>query len=1703
MTTTHSTDQCQLHLDLLNSTAVQIHNGLFSVDLDSGSRPNVRVTTTEDSCVYFKNDSNNEFFPITTFLKRDIDQGHIWYIVKNNKTRVDQQQFGLHFSIGHAEPVYVQFQVCLSLLPYPRLIPASSLALSLPEHGDIEIDSSVLSSMNTRNETSVFDVLYELTVPPTNGQLVKLLDGPVFKFSQRDIVEGNIYYYNHNYSSVGDGFVLTLSNQFYEHTANITVAISIFLLRLKVVNRGFRAREGGKHTIARNELYASGPPGYSVMFYIESAPVHGSITLSTNWNETVNRFSKEQLDSGLVVYTNDDEEFHNDSIKIRIEALHGVNTPADIRDNVSQVNTTTYIGIVNITIELVNDNIPRVWNQTRDVEVVDGSSIIITSQILSFQDDDIDTNITFLKYTVVYGPLRGFLFFRHNKSVVSHFLQQNIYDLEIGYQSDKSFTANKDGSVSDICVMTVSDGEQSERGFLSFRIVPFTVESVNNNTLLLDEGGQKALLDKNLLFTAAKAKPQANDSEYIYRIITHPNHGWLAMPNSCNCTFTQEELRNDSVVYKHDDSDTTKDNFTFVVTVRGYITTTMTFIININAVDDEAPSVVYSDQLFVPFGSAVYFNKSILQATDSEARLSALIFNVSKGPVFGSIKREITGPSDINNFVIESFTQSQVNEEAIFYQHENEMDGEWIDNVTLSLSDGMNAYGKQIVITFILIPDTLPIKTNGIKLPEGRIVHLTPQNFEVTHPHLSTLELYINITKPVTYGDLLALYQPSTVYFNSTELRNGSILYFNREDYEVAEDTFEFVAMAGGISSTEHTFVFTIELENDEIPVIIYNSIISVWAGEVKVISKDDLFANDSDAHPADKLEYIIGTNTSLGYFAHKGAHHTPITRFSQDDIVAGAVVFKSNPTVNDTDLEINFTVSDGKHNVDSYIMFEINVLTVTVSARNITVAMGADQILSFSVQTNDGSVKREFYYRVSGLPMFGLIIDATSGLEITNFTQEQVDNQLIAYRHTAVDQYETVDVVNFIVFTELAEPVQTSLNINIRLKKSSNSYLAASETLNVVEGGIVCLNVSILDASNVLYEVWQNRNRSVGNRSVALHEVTIQYVIVSRPSSGVLKIGNVTVGEYFEHSDLKSPTGVCYYHNDSETTSDHFSVEIKILYNSTDVWYSNATAVPIPINIMPLNDEHPVLKRFVKKMYVYMSYNYVATIHPEELCISDKDTNDTELTYIIVAHNQSMVTCSLSDVPTLNFTQSDINEGKVRCKLPSNVSSSDLTFYFTDGNYRSDAHIIHYSKINLTLSILRNVTELSYPQEKGLNGVTLTNEHLNSSTTGCRSDTMYIVTSPPIHGELMNLNHSGTVNNFTQLDIDDRMILYKATNRASYNDSFTMTVTNRHAAPLNVTLHVTAMAMINTNDTVLTFSSVKDARPLPADIFNVARVTTLVNLSNTHLLFTVINELSYGHLDLRSRKRSLQQFKFDDIQLKEGKVFYVLDENITNGTEVIQLLVQSNKMQAGSAEVYISISVQPTTTLMPTTSPTPQPVESNRPSGYSRGSGFTLFALVPILGVPSFILMVVIILVGFWYSQKLKEKRRCAAARGTSAICMGSPQFNLPTGHNTITSTDIEYSSERNSDHSSNNSDEGISMAMPPEEQMEDEAVAQKYSEDHFQSKPVLDYTRYYHHHHHPLASVHTSSGFNTPNPQQHVHLQKFPVLKNEEYWL
>lgn len=1656
---------------------VQLHVDLWP------NNPDIRITTASTRVLY-QNDT--DFFPVEKFTKRDLDLGHIWYAVIDNRTRVEKEQVELVFSIGHAI-VDSRVEVCIKVLPYPQLISNGLQSISLPEYGEVFVGKSVLHVANTRNKNKniSFGLEYEVIIAPLGGQLLlvysDLSTRPARHFTQDLVNNGSVRYRNHNYSGGSDMFVLTLSNQFYQHTENITVQIMVSLLRLDVVNNGFVATEGANHIIKRTELYAQGPPGYDVVFTITSSPKYGYVSVGSTAKAST--FTKDDLDRGLVVYNNDGDEHFYDSMNITIK---GIPRPSQGNDNISETDTT-YVGTVDIMINLVNDHAPRVWN-TSDLKVLNGQTAIITSYIISFQDDDIDMNISLLNFTVKFSPNLGEVVFVSNNSEAKSFYQYSIFNHEIGYRHNKKDSS--DFQRREFIIFAVSDGDLSDHGIVYVDILPYTILPITNNSVVLDEGNSSEISDENILFLANQSTPAANDSEYLYNVTRLPEHGELRKyGSSCGCSFTQEDLKNGSIVYQHDGSDSITDYFEFVVTVRGYLTSTMTLTITVNPIDDHPPTVKYISQLFINYHGIIYFNNSILLASDTEAPPSNLLFTIDTFPKLGRI---LCGRPGRAQEAVNNFTQVKVNHEIILYKQETVIEGKWIDTITLSLTDGKNNYDGSIEISVILMPPVLPVNVKETELPEGQLVQLTTDHLTVDHPYLSTLEFYVNITKPVEFGSIFSLENSQPVlYFNSTAMNNKTIFYFNYEDKEQPLDSFKFRVTAGGLTSEEQKFVFKITLVNDETPLIETNRVVFIWAGETKLITRDYLFAEDKDTHPNDTLTFIITeSNNSFGYFAYSNTSHNPIANFSQDDIDAEMVVFKSYPANDTTEISIDFILNDGdvSHNVKGVMTFEINILSVAVGSQSIEVKMDGAGLIRFQATFIDDNEKRKIFYEVDTAGRLGVIKDTFSRDSITSFTQKQIDNQQIIYQHTAVDQWEEVDSVIFAVYGEFTEPVFTTLNVKVELINSNTSYLAVSGALNLDEGGKICLNDSVLDARNVLYSAWKRSNESFSFR-----ELTLQYNIIIPPKYGNLTIDNISISSFY-HVDLKNSTRVCYHHDDSETNYDSISVTISLIHNSS-VWYHNSTIVTVPISIRAVNDEIPVFDGAIDrittdKWYLFTDANNSTNVlQSDELHLTDKDTPDDQLFYVILNNTGGQYELTSAAKPVINFTQEDVNRRRVQY-VPKMLNSTS-TFYFTDGNNPSLNYTIHYYQIDLELDA-KVVQELYYFQNESSSGITLTARQMYSSTNGYKNDTIYTITSQPLHGHLVrgNSGHLKRIESFTQSDIDNDLVIYNITDTGSYTDNFTVEVTNRHESRGPYTLVFVSKALININNsTVLSLSPAGYEQPLPVSLFNAHQ------LSSLHPTFTVIQPPIYGHLKIKSEeKRSTEAFTFTWTQFSQHRVLYSLNEDVFNSsgnasdefniTEVILVTVKANGMQAGIANLsFVIVNGDIVPTVSVAVSPTPR----NKP--YSPRNAFTMFALVPILGVPCFILLIVAILIGFWYSQKLKEKRRWAAARGSSAICMGShSQFSLP--RQTMATSEIDPHSDQGS--SLSNSDEGISMPMDHLE--EDDIDPTQYVDDQFKMSNNYSMTPY-----HPL---HTAREATTTESQHAAHLS-VPILKSIEYWL
>ena len=141
------------------------------------------------------------------------------------------------------------------------------------------------------------------------------------------------------------------------------------------------------------------------------------------------------------------------------------------------------------------------------------------------------------------------------------------------------------------------------------------------------------------LSASVEGKTDANDSEFLFRIVRPPKWGVLIG----NVTsFSLEELKTMNLTYKHGDSDTKNDSFTFIIAVGNFTTEELTFSIQVIPVDDTPPVFEVVEPVYVLEGNRVYFNDSVLRASDTEQGPSEITFTPISNLSFGRLYKVLS-----------------------------------------------------------------------------------------------------------------------------------------------------------------------------------------------------------------------------------------------------------------------------------------------------------------------------------------------------------------------------------------------------------------------------------------------------------------------------------------------------------------------------------------------------------------------------------------------------------------------------------------------------------------------------------------------------------------------------------------------------------------------------------------------------------------------------------------------------------------------------------------------------------------------------------------------------------------------------------------------------------------------------------------------------------------------------------------------------
>ncbi|KAM9846954.1 FRAS1-related extracellular matrix protein 2-like [Aulostomus maculatus] len=877
-------------------------------------------------------------------------------------------------------------------------------------------------------DTQTGKITFTLSQPPKHGQIqaafTVLEQNGIFRLE--DISEEKISYIHGGEETMSDEFQLDVSDGI--HVVSVTVKVNVkpvddetptVSLPAGTIGSHMDVLENGATEITTNVIqgHDDDTDDLQLTFIVEDPPSMGEILVK---GVPAARFTQADIINGVVVYAHTGGEIGLESQQ------DGFNlTLTDMSDDWT-VGGNKVNGVhVRVTILPVDSQAPEVGVGVQ-FSVIEGEKTTIGPQHLNA--DDNDTPVDDILCTIIVQPTAGYVENispapgsekSRSGTAISAFTIRDIKEGNIYYVQSIHKGVEP---VEDRFTFRCSDGINfSENHFFPIVIIPANDEKpeIYLREIVVMEG-MNIVIDTPILNGADADIPP---EELMFIISKPPKHGAILNQLSTGSVlvtnFTLEQIREaSSIIYEHDDSETTEDSFDVTLT-DGKYSVQKTAMVMIIAVDDETPRMLINDGLEVEIGETKEINNKVLKATDLDSDDSTLTYIIRFGPGQGLLQRKTPFGSIENVTVGMNFTQADIDAGLISYTHNGQ---EGIrDLIKFDVTDGINPLiDRYFYITIgsmdMVFPDVV---SKGVSLREGGRVTLTTDLLSTTDLNSPDEHLVFTVTRAPVRGHLECTDNPGMPIgsFTQLQLAGSKIYYIHTSDDELKMDSFEF-EVTDGYNPIFRTFRISIVDVDNKKPVVTVNGLI-VTEGQSKLITPFELTAEDQDT--AEKLlKFTITQLPVHGKLLYNQSR--PVTSFTKQDLNENLISYKHDGTESSDD-SFSFTVTDGTH-TDFYVfpdtVFEtrypqtmkITVVAMDNGVPQILVNKGAPTLkilatghLGFPISykhlraEDRDSSSASLVFHITAQPKHGYMVNLNQGNNsIDTFSQADIDDLNICY---------------------------------------------------------------------------------------------------------------------------------------------------------------------------------------------------------------------------------------------------------------------------------------------------------------------------------------------------------------------------------------------------------------------------------------------------------------------------------------------------------------------------------------------------------------------------------------------------------------------------------------------------------------------------------------------------------------------------------
>lgn len=955
------------------------------------------------------------------FTLADLALGRVQYTHDGAEVKTDSFQFGVTAVAAVAGGATLGTMTTMDVVNIniilvndnPPTLLNHTAELSVVWGAILRFDSSMLSAYDPDVNVPITNLQYIVTIPLICGEMrLTYQSDPVMTFLEGDIRNGSLYYM-HTKSCLYDYLVFFVTDGIHRLPSTELTKINIkeaIFTPLGSMTITVPKRESGIITTSSLNYTVNSPSQAKVSFRYEvkTQPQFGDLLLLT---EPAITFTQSDVDSNKLSY------HHN-----------GNSTPEDsFRFTVTVVSQGVVSGVQDFKIKVqpVDDEPPIMTMLQRPLYAIEGSIVEFTWHSLcayaSFYSPGIKdcsqslASFDNLRYLVVRAPLYGCIeLSRFRASPYTNTTTFSQLDININSVRYNSTTM---GHYNDSFVFKISTTKNVQPVTYQEDIVLLPqVLPLNVTGFTIYEGGSANITSRNIMVL----HPYLCNVIGTLSIQTPPRHGTLRIlqattPTGDPLNFTSSNLQEGTIVYVHDDSDTTYDQFQFLYTVQvdGHriVNNLTTFPIQIIPVNDEPPVLEPSTvHLNVWVGETVVLGVEVLDASDADTNNTYLTYNVTASS--GGV---VLVKASNRSVPVFSFLQQEVVDRKLLLVHQSSHNG----SLSLSLTDGVAVvYGT---INWVATELVLSLVNNRIlTVPMGSRVPLTRANLLVVSNEIQPRGVVVYYVMEVSYGVILRDMNPAAVVeFNQTEVDTGRITYLHtRLDYWEASDVVKL--RAGTRITAKQALPVSLPIRI-QLPQAGGGSPLAA-CGTLYVLKGGQLCLNESflDARnlrygvwktlPA--TAYPSPSDLTLTYVITARAQHGAVLvgnasagQFSHDQLSKGLVCYQQNGSYAPNDL-FRFSVVVGQQPLPYGLQMTIVIVPTHLTPPSLVVAIQMVFLQGFPAVITNGNLwltdvdtpPEELVYYTTALPSNGEL-SASGTANPTNFTQASIDSGLLVFR--------------------------------------------------------------------------------------------------------------------------------------------------------------------------------------------------------------------------------------------------------------------------------------------------------------------------------------------------------------------------------------------------------------------------------------------------------------------------------------------------------------------------------------------------------------------------------------------------------------------------------------------------------------------------------------------------------------------------------